>query len=402
MKIVFLLSILGVGLSSYFQGRSHPNILALVWWPCQLLLVLFLDDLLMRLPEQPARVLPWFATAVIAWFLVGSAYSLAPELRFTGNNIAVNFRSMFDPKVPRQQREESALLANLVPLGEKVVVAAPYASLIHLASKRPAVNASSLPCQMILMEEYRRLREFLCKSPSTLVLMDKGTFAPVGWQAKDRGSRGLIELLQRKYEVAASTPTSYIFAACEDEPLLSELEEDAILHMRVREGGRSGLVFAPLSTKPPWSLEMVVKPAAVQAPSAALIGNHPGRGLGGFVIEQEAPGVCALLVGDGGAWRRVLQLRLRPGQWNYLALVRSLDGFTVYLDGEAAASGIDPGLQIEDSPLPLQVGNWVGNDRPYNGEFKEVRVLNRALAPEEIAATAFGIRRKLPQSMAAP
>ena len=78
-KMMFLLSLLGVGLSSYFQGRSHPNILVLVWWPCQLLLVLFLDDLLLRLKQRPARVLPWFATALLAWFLVGSAVSLAPN-----------------------------------------------------------------------------------------------------------------------------------------------------------------------------------------------------------------------------------------------------------------------------------------------------------------------------------
>ena len=116
-KMIFLLSLLGVGLSSYFQGRSHPNILVLVWWPCQLLLVLFLDDLLLRLKQRPARVLPWFATALLAWFLVGSAVSLAPELRFAGNVIVGNFRAMADPKVPRQQQEEAALLARPGPAG---------------------------------------------------------------------------------------------------------------------------------------------------------------------------------------------------------------------------------------------------------------------------------------------
>ena len=46
VQMVFLLSVLGIGLSSYYQGRSHPNILLLVWWPAHLLLALFLDDLL--------------------------------------------------------------------------------------------------------------------------------------------------------------------------------------------------------------------------------------------------------------------------------------------------------------------------------------------------------------------
>jgi Concanavalin A-like lectin/glucanases superfamily len=141
---------------------------------------------------------------------------------------------------------------------------------------------------------------------------------------------------------------------------------------------------------------MVVKPAAAQGPNAALVGNHPGRGAGGFVVQQEAPGVLALVAGDGKGWRRVLQFSLRPGEWNYLTLVRSDDAFTVYLDGRPVASQVAPDFQIEDSPLPLQVGNWVGNDRPFNGAVKEVRVLNRALAAEEVAASAANIRAKLP------
>jgi hypothetical protein len=51
---------------------------------------------------------------------------------------------------------------------------------------------------------------------------------------------------------------------------------------------------------------------------------------------------------------------------------------------------------MEDSLLPLQIGNWVGNDRPFNGDVKEVRVRNRTLAPDEIAAAAGSIRAKLP------
>ena len=141
---------------------------------------------------------------------------------------------------------------------------------------------------------------------------------------------------------------------------------------------------------------MVVKPAAVQGPYATLVGNHPGRGVGGFVIQHEGAGLWTLLGGDGKAWRPILQLRLRPGEWNYLALVRSQDAFTVYLDGEPMASNAAPDVVIEDSPLPLQIGNWVGNDRPFNGVVKEVRVLNLALTPEAIAAAGRNIREKLP------
>jgi Concanavalin A-like lectin/glucanases superfamily len=395
-KIIFLLSVLGVGLSSYYQVRSHPIVLLLVWWPCQILLALFLDELLLRLKHKPASLLPWCATAVLAWFLVGSACSLAPELRLTGKAVAANYRQTSDPKVPKQRQEEAALLTRLVPPGEKVVIAAPHAALIHLASKRPAVNPSSL-FQMVLMDEFHQLEQLLAQSPSTFVLIDKGTLALEGWQRRDRGLQEFAEFLQKRYEVAAMTESSVLFARRpEGEPLLDRENQD-VQHLSVRAGAPlTSLRFAPFSTKAAWSMEMIVKPAGVQAPNAALVGNHPGLGTGGFVIHQETPGVWALVVGDGKAWQPILQFNLRAGEWNYLALVRTQDAFTLYLDGRLAAARIAPGLKIEESPLLLQVGNWVANDRPFNGDVKEFRVLNRALASAEIAAAAERVRTKLP------
>jgi hypothetical protein len=150
------------------------------------------------------------------------------------------------------------------------------------------------------------------------------------------------------------------------------------------------------SPTPLWDSLLVVKPAAAQAPYATLVGNHPGPGYGGFVIHQETPGVYALIVVDGKVWQTVLRFSLRPGEWNYLALVRTENAFNLYLDGQPVASEVVPGLQAVDSTLPLVIGNWPGKDRPLNGNVKEVRVLKRALAPDEIAAAAESIRGKLP------
>src|SRR5262249_32645487 len=59
-KMMFLLSVLGLGLFSYYQGRSHHYVLTLVWWPCFLLMTLFLDELLSLLRTMPGRVLHWY------------------------------------------------------------------------------------------------------------------------------------------------------------------------------------------------------------------------------------------------------------------------------------------------------------------------------------------------------
>jgi hypothetical protein len=391
--MMFLLSVLGVGLSSYYQGSSNSIVLFLVWWPCLLLLALFLDDLLPILHQRPARALPWLAAGALGWFLVGSACSLVPTVQRTGSVLAYNYRFMSNPNILRQRQEEAALLTRVVPPGEKVLVAAPYSAVVHLRTKLPSVNSSSL-YQMVLMDEFRQTEEFLRGSSSTPVLIDKNTFALQGWQFWDRGIRELADFLQKRYEVTAVTSSCYLFSARSDEPLLGDGKDEALLHLAVRDGvPASGLALTPFLTKAPWSLEMVLRPAD-ELVNAVPLGNPPG--VEGVVIQQEAPDLFALFVGDGKSLRRVLRFPMQPGEWNYLAVVRSPDAFTVYLDGEPAASNAAPRLHRESSPATVPVGAGVENSLPLNAEVKEVRVLNRAITAAEAAATARGVQEKLP------
>src|SRR6185437_4333635 len=82
-SLLFLISVLGCGLFSYFQGRSHPMVLLLAWWPALVLLPILLDDVLDYLRLQPRQVLAYAAAGLMGWFMLASAVSLAesaPEL----------------------------------------------------------------------------------------------------------------------------------------------------------------------------------------------------------------------------------------------------------------------------------------------------------------------------------
>ena len=301
---------------------------------------------------------------------------------------------MSDPKAPRQRQEEAALFSALHFAGRQGGRCRAISALVHLRSKRAALNSSSL-YQMVLMEEFHQLANDLAQSPSAWVLIDKSTLAMLSWQAKDRGLREFVELLQGEYQVAAATPTSYLFGRRSDEPMLLDGKDERGFHISVRKGASvASLTFPAISTKTPWTVEMIVKPAAVQSPNAVLLGNHPGLGQGGFVVQQDASGLLALNIGNGKARRNVLQFHLQPDQWNYLAVVHSENVFVVYRDGEPVASAASD-FQIQDSPLPLQFGDWLGYNRPFKGAIKEVRLSHRVLAPSEIAAAARSIREKL-------
>ncbi len=395
-RMVFLLSVLGVGLSSYFQGLSNPIILLLVGWPGLLLLTLFLDELLSRLRERPADLGAWAAAAALGWAVVGSACSLVPELGFVGTAVAANLRAMAERAAGPQRSEEAELLRRLVPPGAEVLIASPRGAVLHLAAGRATAYPSTV-FQMVRMEEFQDLDRILAQSPSTPVLIDKSTFVLTAWQAKSRGLRMLVELLQEKYEATAVTEHSILFARRPGEGGLLGLGRDALFQIEVRDGALGdGLSFAPCSPRAPWSLEAVIRPAADQVPYAAVVGNHPGRGIGGFVLHLDSPRCCTLMAGDGKAWRTVLRFAVRPEAWNYLAVVVTGETATAWVNGEAVASAPAAGLAIEDSPLPLQVGDWCGGDRRFHGLIREVRLLNRALSPQEIAESAERIRLRLP------
>lgn len=55
-SIYFMLSILGLGLFSYYQGRSHEQVLHLVLWPCFILVCLLIDDYLYAIFERFGQI----------------------------------------------------------------------------------------------------------------------------------------------------------------------------------------------------------------------------------------------------------------------------------------------------------------------------------------------------------
>jgi len=71
----FVLSLLGIALFSYYQGRSHPAVLLSAAWPAVPLAAVLLDELAAR-PKQLVRPLHLAAAALIVWTLAIGAGSL--------------------------------------------------------------------------------------------------------------------------------------------------------------------------------------------------------------------------------------------------------------------------------------------------------------------------------------
>jgi hypothetical protein len=81
---------------------------------------------------------------------------------------------------------------------------------------------------------------------------------------------------------------------------------------------------------------------------------------------------------------------LKPGEWHHLAYVTSVSSATLYLDGAVTATGDEPGTNR--TPIQAFVGSFDGYRDMFHGAIDELRVYDRTLTAEEVAAIAAGVR----------
>lgn len=208
-RLVFLLSILGLGLFSYFQGRSHVRLLARVSWPVFLLLALFLDDLLAQLRARSRRPLPWVLTAVVVWFLAGSAWSLVPQLHYAGRTIRRNLTLAWTGE-PTAVQHDAAVLKAAIPPDQPLLVISTRDALLHLLAERPSVLPCPL-CQVITLADFHRLRDLLAERPEVPIYIDRVIFELRPWHNDNAGKRLLVAMLRKDYEPVVTTVDGYLF-----------------------------------------------------------------------------------------------------------------------------------------------------------------------------------------------
>ncbi|MFJ8046852.1 exo-alpha-sialidase [Streptomyces luteogriseus] len=78
------------------------------------------------------------------------------------------------------------------------------------------------------------------------------------------------------------------------------------------------------------------------------------------------------------------------GRWHHLALRRGGGQLTLFLDGEALGTADVPGSVSRNSPFGVHIGQRMDSRAFLTGAIDDVRVWNRALRDEELAAGASG------------
>jgi hypothetical protein len=399
-RMVLLLSVLGLSLFAYYQGRSHQAVLVLACWPCLLLLALFLDDLLTRLRAGERGPLACVSAGLLGWFLAGSCYSTLYHARLLRRVLARAVTRALAP-APPPLAEETALLHRLTGRGEEVVVLAEAEPLLYLLSGAHSAWPAS-PAQIVLMDEYLQLQKFIERT-GVKVFVQRSGFTLAADMRGLHLAWPLLHELQRGYEVLGETDGGCVLRK---RALLLPEGPHTGFHLGFREpsptNGRclQATFFADGGT-----FEAVVRPAAQQSDCATLVSNHPGDNCAeGFTIEQEGrnQNVYGLHYGDGDTWHTVAHFHLPAEQWAYLAVVFEEGGVRVHVNGVQVDPAEDPWSPIQDSTLPLCLGNCVGAGRPFRGLIREARWTWQPLSEQDIACNEEIVRARLHEPAAAP
>jgi len=173
--LYFLLSVLGLGLFTYYQGRSVLGNLAAASYPAIVLLALFADDLRRASPprERAARrALLVTLLALLSFSLPAIVVITPPWIRSIAGKLEVS-RSGDSTDVLRDVR----FLQGLVRPGEKVVILSYHSGLFHLMTR--TTNPLDIPSdsELIYRADVSRQLDYVYHRRGTAVI-DKTTMSP--------------------------------------------------------------------------------------------------------------------------------------------------------------------------------------------------------------------------------
>lgn len=166
-KVVFALSILGMGLFSYFQGRSHDWVLFLASWPATMLATVFLDELWARAGGGSLRgALRALLTVLLLNFAVslpGAVGSLAIpiERKLSGRAVLAESHIL---------NEEIAQLEKHSEYPRQMVILSNHSAMLHQLTHSQFLAFDSL-IEMFRIDEFVQLAAVIEAKASPQVIV---------------------------------------------------------------------------------------------------------------------------------------------------------------------------------------------------------------------------------------
>jgi hypothetical protein len=143
-----------------------------------------------------------------------------------------------------------------------------------------------------------------------------------------------------------------------------------------------------LSGTGPITIEAWIKPTGAPIAFSEIVDREPSGTGGGYSFLLNNDRLLHLWIGDGTDWTNsVGTTQLLDDTWYYVVGVANGTDIRVYVNGVQQGTTPAQGPPANQTGVNLRIGRQCGTGlRWFNGTIDEVRITNRALTPEEIAA----------------
>jgi hypothetical protein len=201
-KIIFLLSVLGFGIFSYYQGRSHDNNLVVVAYPAILLLTIFTDISLTNLTKYGSRLYHNLTFVLFLIFILSvSICSIGYHFGQYYQDSERGFYELNDTK-PTILSENIRFIKATTVKGEKILILSGYLNGIYYAESHTE-SVLNIPgsSEIFLVDDDNKISEFLSNNTETKVYV-ASTF-----RNTNRNPARLSKILDQSYRIAYITPS---------------------------------------------------------------------------------------------------------------------------------------------------------------------------------------------------
>ncbi|MGF7049233.1 hypothetical protein J2T13_003743 [Paenibacillus sp. DS2015] len=419
VRVIFLLSILGVGLFSYYQGRSHDNVLTLVWYPALMLLVLYIYMLYCKVQKKivEGESRNWMQQIVLLSLIlctVSSLFALAKSSTTIYQLIEERWSSTFE-KGDSPIISGADFIRENTTEGEETLILSYHSGVDYLYSKTiPVIDVPGMS-EMFLNNEYNKINEEIVNSSLQKVFVDRNFISNT--QLNFKSNAKILTLLYENFRIVDRSDADNVLMFSRRSnnsqesnlTLLPNLQsnqhyliQDSIFVVESLSNRFVGIKenLPPVILSQEFSIEVTLKPNRIQNQYSAVIGNHPGVGFQGFVIQQENENqnVYTFTYGNGIQWSAPSKFPLEAGEWNYLTVVFNKGAIKIYNNSELISATIGSTLDhIENSKMPLSIGNWISMDRGFNGDISEFKISDIVLTDQDILDNWKAMKAQLPK-----
>ncbi len=172
-SIVTFLSLLGIGLFAYYQGRSHNEVLLLCIYPAFMVLTIFVDSLLILGSEIRVAQIAGFCGVIFLVFTAGGLYNGINTLYFGEAGIVGRFEK-YRQGVPAEVMMRADFVKAKTSRGEEVLILSGHSGLYHLVSQTTnPIRVASFQ-ETVLREDYQQILSYVDQGPCRKLFIDVG------------------------------------------------------------------------------------------------------------------------------------------------------------------------------------------------------------------------------------